>query len=62
MVFDAISLLFTAFVTLLALIARVTQQQFSSVKIALTLAYSLNPMSLFQWTIRFAGQQLLEKL
>lgn len=50
--FDCISLLFIVLVIILAIIARITQHQFSTVDIALTLTYSLNLMGLFQWTIR----------
>ena len=52
--FDWISLIFIALVIILAMIVRVTQHQFSSVGIALTLTYSLNLMGIFQWTIRLA--------
>lgn len=51
--FDWISLGFIVIVTFLAMIARITHQQFSVVDIALTLSYSLNLMGLLQWTIRF---------
>ncbi len=50
--FDWVSLIFIALVIILAIIARITQHQFSTVDIALTLTYSLNLMGLFQWTIR----------
>jgi ATP-binding cassette subfamily C (CFTR/MRP) protein 4 len=50
--FDWVSLIFIAFVIILAIIARITQYQFSTVDIALTLTYSLNLMALFTWTIR----------
>jgi ATP-binding cassette subfamily C (CFTR/MRP) protein 4 len=51
--FDWVSLIFIALVTLFAMIARVTQQRFSVVEIALTLTYSLGLMGLLQLTIRF---------
>ena len=50
--FDWVALLFIICVTLLAMMARIFQQQFSAADIALTLAYSLNLMGLMQWTIR----------
>ncbi|CAF0978516.1 unnamed protein product [Rotaria sordida] len=50
--FDWIALSFIVLVTLLAMIVRLTQQQFSAADIALTLSYSLNLMGLLQWTIR----------
>ncbi|CAF4302963.1 unnamed protein product, partial [Rotaria sordida] len=50
--FDWITLIFIALVTVFAIIIRTSQHQFSVVEIALTLTYSLNLMSLFQWTIR----------
>ncbi|CAF5005137.1 unnamed protein product [Rotaria sp. Silwood1] len=50
--FDWITLIFIALVTILAIIVRISQHQFSVVEIALTLTYSLSLMSLFQWTIR----------
>lgn len=50
--FDWTSILFTALVTILALIARLTHQQFSTVDIALTLIYSLSLMNTFNYTIR----------
>ncbi|UJR14779.1 hypothetical protein I4U23_001767 [Adineta vaga] len=50
--FDWISLILIMLVIILAIIARLTQHEISSVEIALTLTYSLNLMSLFQWTIR----------
>jgi len=50
--FDWVSLTFIALVTILAIIARVTQHQFSTVDIALTLTYCLSLMGLFQYTIR----------
>ena len=53
--FDLIALAFVVLVTLLAMIARITQQQFSAADIALTLSYSLNLMGLLQWTIRFVS-------
>jgi ATP-binding cassette subfamily C (CFTR/MRP) protein 4 len=56
--FDWMSLIFTAFVIILAIIARMTHRQFSTVDIALTLIYSLSLMSLLQWTIRFVLQHI----
>jgi hypothetical protein len=53
--FDWMSLIFTACVIVLAVVARMTGQQFSSVDISLTLIYSLNLMGLLQWTIRFVS-------
>lgn len=50
--FDAISLLFIASTLALAIVARLTQPQFSTVDIALTLTFAINLMGLFQWTIR----------
>ncbi|CAF4718803.1 unnamed protein product [Rotaria sp. Silwood1] len=50
--FDWITLIFIALVTVLAIIVRISQRQFSVVEIALTLTYSLSLMSVFQWTIR----------
>ncbi|CAF3238457.1 unnamed protein product [Rotaria sp. Silwood2] len=50
--FDWIALCFIVLVTLLAMIVRLTQRQFSASDIALTLSYSLNLMGLLQWTIR----------
>jgi ATP-binding cassette subfamily C (CFTR/MRP) protein 4 len=51
--FDWISILFVALVTILAVVARITQQQFSAADIALTLSFSINLVGLLQWTIRF---------
>ena len=51
--FDWISLIFTAMVIILAVIARLTHHQFSTVDIALMLIYSLNLVDVFNWTIRF---------
>jgi ATP-binding cassette subfamily C (CFTR/MRP) protein 4 len=51
--FDWITITFLCLVTLFSMLARIYQQQFSTVDIALTLAYSLNLLGLFQWTIRF---------
>ena len=50
--FEWVSLTLITLVIVLAVVARLTQQQFSSVEIALTLTYSLSLMALFQWTIR----------
>ncbi|CAF3897729.1 unnamed protein product [Rotaria magnacalcarata] len=50
--FDWIALGFIALVTMLAVILRMTRNSFSSADIALTLSYSLNLMSLLQWTIK----------
>ncbi|CAF2964611.1 unnamed protein product [Rotaria sp. Silwood2] len=50
--FDWVSIIFIALIIVLAIIVRISQQQFSAVEIALTLTYSLNLMGLFQWTIR----------
>ncbi|CAF3410899.1 unnamed protein product [Rotaria socialis] len=50
--FDWISLSFIVAVTLLAMLARFTQQKFSASDVALTLSYSLNLMGLMQWSIR----------
>ncbi|CAF3840294.1 unnamed protein product, partial [Rotaria sp. Silwood1] len=50
--FDWIALAFIVLVTLLAMIVRLIQRQFSAADIALTLSYSLNLMGLLQWTIR----------
>jgi ATP-binding cassette subfamily C (CFTR/MRP) protein 4 len=56
--FDWMSLIFTAFVIILAIIARMTHRQFSTVDIALTLIYSLHLMGLLQWTIRFVLEHI----
>ena len=53
--FDLVSLLFITLVTTFALVARALQQHISAADIALTLSYSLNMMSIFQYTIRFAS-------
>ena len=53
--FDWIALGFIILVTLLAMLARTMQQNFSAADIALTLSYSLNLMGLLQWTIRFVS-------
>lgn len=50
--FDGISLIFIGSILALAIVARLTQPQFSTVDIALTLTYALNLMGLFQWAIR----------
>jgi ATP-binding cassette subfamily C (CFTR/MRP) protein 4 len=50
--FDMISLIFIAFAIILAIVARVTQHQFSAVEIALTLTQSVTLMGLLQWTTR----------
>lgn len=50
--FDLVAVLFTALVIILAVIARLTHQQFSTVDIALTLIYSINLMNVFNATIR----------
>jgi ABC-type multidrug transport system fused ATPase/permease subunit len=52
--FDWIAFIFIIIVTILAMIVRLTREQFSAADIALTLAYSLNLMGLLQWTIRYA--------
>jgi len=44
------------------MLARIYQQQFSTVDIALTLAYSLNLLGLFQWTIRFDRKKKKDSL
>jgi ATP-binding cassette subfamily C (CFTR/MRP) protein 4 len=51
--FDWVTLTFLCLVTLFSMLVRIYHQQFSTVDIALTLAYSLNLLGLFQWTIRF---------
>jgi ATP-binding cassette subfamily C (CFTR/MRP) protein 4 len=51
--FDLISTIFIAVVTILSLVARNTQGQFSTADIALTLSLSIHLMGLLQWTIRF---------
>ena len=50
--FDMVALIFVASITILAVMARILQQQFSVVDVTLTLTYSLNLMGLLQWTIR----------
>ena len=50
--FNWVSLMFLAFVTSLALIIRIYQQQLSTADIALTLSYSLNMIDIFQWAVR----------
>src|SRR5262249_13642738 len=50
--FDWVFLIFIVLLNILAIIARITQHQFSTVDIALILTYSLNLLGLFQWTIR----------
>ncbi|CAF3567650.1 unnamed protein product [Adineta steineri] len=50
--FDLASLVFVALVIILAIIARISQYQFSTVEIALTLTYSISLMGIFQYTIR----------
>lgn len=50
--FDWIALSFIITVTVLSVVARLTQQNFSAADIALTLSYSLNLMGLVQWMIR----------
>jgi ATP-binding cassette subfamily C (CFTR/MRP) protein 4 len=54
--FDWITVLFVAIVTSMALIIRITGQQFSASDIALTLSYSLTLMGLIQWTIRYISK------
>ena len=58
--FDWVSITFVALVTALAIVARMTQQQFSAADIALTLTLSLNLLGLLQWTIRFVRQNSLD--
>jgi ATP-binding cassette subfamily C (CFTR/MRP) protein 4 len=55
--FDLITLFFITVATLLAITVRVFGRQFSAADIALTLAYSLNLMSLLQWTVRLDHQK-----
>ncbi|CAF4222447.1 unnamed protein product [Rotaria sp. Silwood2] len=50
--FDWVSLIFIALVIILAIIVRISQHQFSTVEITLTLTYSISLMDIFQWTIR----------
>lgn len=50
--FDWMSLIFIAFIIILAITAQTLQHQLSTVDIALTLTYSLHLMNLLQWTIR----------
>lgn len=50
--FDWMSMIFIGFIIILAIAARATQHQLSTVDIALTLTYSLYLMNLLQWTIR----------
>lgn len=50
--FDWIALSFIAVVTTLAIVVRIAGQQFSAADIALTLSYSLNLLTLLQWTVR----------
>jgi ABC-type multidrug transport system fused ATPase/permease subunit len=51
--FDWVCMAFIIAVTVLAMMTRLTQRQFSAADIALTLSYSLNLMGLIQWAIRF---------
>lgn len=51
--FDWISLLFTALVIILAVVARLMHQDFSTIDIALTFVYSLSLMNTFNGTIRY---------
>ncbi|CAF1498167.1 unnamed protein product, partial [Adineta steineri] len=50
--FQWLTLFFIAAITVLAMIVRITGQQFSTADIALTLSYSFNLTAIFQWTIR----------
>jgi ATP-binding cassette subfamily C (CFTR/MRP) protein 4 len=50
--FEWIALSFIAAATILALVIRISGQQFSAADIALTLSYSLNLTAIFQWAIR----------
>ncbi len=54
--FDWISIIFITLVTILAIVIRTTQRQFSAADIVLTLTFSVNLMGLLQWTIRFVLQ------
>jgi ATP-binding cassette subfamily C (CFTR/MRP) protein 4 len=56
--FDSITVFFIIVVTILAILVRIFDHQFSSADIALTLAYSLHLMGLLQWTIRFVLEHL----
>ena len=56
--FDWIAFAFISIITILAMVARLTQQAFSAADIALTLSFGLNLMGLVQWTIRFVEQKL----
>lgn len=53
--FDWSAFIFIVLVAILAMIVRITQEQFSAADIALTLSYSLNLLGLLQWCIRFAS-------
>ena len=44
--------------TLFALISRITGYRFTVADMAVTLAYSLNLMGLFQWMIRYRATSL----
>jgi ATP-binding cassette subfamily C (CFTR/MRP) protein 4 len=57
--FDWIACLFIIIVTILAMVVRITREQFSAADIALTLSYSLNLMGLLQWTIRFVRIKII---
>ncbi len=56
--FDWLSLFFVALVTILAVVLRITQRQFSTADIALTFSLSVNLVGLLQWTIRFLSKNL----
>jgi ATP-binding cassette subfamily C (CFTR/MRP) protein 4 len=60
--FDWLSLSFIALITILAVVARITQRQFSAADIALTLSLSVNLMSLLQWTVRFVSPNLFHEV
>ena len=49
---DWVALFFIATVTILSMIARITGRHFSAADIALTLSYSLNLTTVFQWSAR----------
>ena len=50
--FDVVSFVFITLVTVCSMLVRIHKHELSTADIALTLAYSLNLMGLFQWTVR----------
>ncbi|UJR21510.1 hypothetical protein I4U23_024596 [Adineta vaga] len=50
--FNCVSFIFLTLVTICSMLVRIYKQELSPADIALTLAYSLNLMGLFQWAVR----------